>query len=89
MSLLYVIISCEDLRPLYTAVFGTPVFSFVVVDIMYSSPLALFHRWEGSGLVLCNRRLELSLIVLSLHHFYLLAVRTSWRRDETILNTEK
>ena len=94
MSLLYFIISCEDLRPPLYSRFRQALFSFVVVDIMYSSPFALFHTWEGSGLVWCNRRLESSLIVLFLYHFYLLAVRTSWndvkyREIACILNLTK
>ena len=93
MSLLYFIISCEDLRPPLYSRFRHALFSFIVVDIMYSSHFALFHTWEGSGLVLCNRRLELSLIVLSFYYCALIDrecgpyakifVVTSCRTDRT------
>ena len=76
MSLLYIIINCEDLRlPLYSR-FRHAVFSFVVVDIMYSSLFALFHTWEGSGLVCATGDWNYSgePIVLSFYYFYLLAV---------------
>ena len=67
MSLLYFIISCEDLRPPLYGRFRHAVFSFAVVDIMYSSPFALFHTWEGSGLVLSQ--LEIGIISYRLVSF--------------------
>ena len=91
MSVLYFIISCENLRfPLYSRL-RQAVFSFVVVNIMCSFCFALFYTWEGSGLVLCNRRLELfwrthCLIFLL---FLLTGGVDSWMRDGTMLNTEK
>ena len=85
MCLLYFIISCEDLRPPLYIRFRHTLFSFVVVDIMYSFPFAVFHTWEGSGLV--QPEMELSRIVLSLYHFYLLGVQTSWMSDGTMLRS--
>ena len=90
MSLLYFIISCEDLRPPLYSRFRHATFSFVDCRYhMYSSPFALFHTWECSGLVFCNGTLELYVIVFSLYHFYLLAIRTSWMRDGTMSKYRK
>ena len=90
MSLLYFIIICDLRLPLYSH-FQHAVFYFVVADIMYSSLFALFHTWEGSGLGLYNRRLELFLRTQRLISLLLLltCAVNSWMRDGTMLDNGK